>query len=368
MNHPNIHARAAHFLRYAAIGCAMLAAVSTTIGLHTANPAAGWLVPVFTGVIIAAALGTFWHVLIEAAERVRTKIGVTATLFGGAIAVVVALGASASNMAAAISGQAAVRAELAERVDAYATAVTSASVEARRFQPLVDVTAAAAASMDGKADLEAKGLNGAGHGCGPRCETYKGAASSFATTSGQLQDLLKQVEELRASGMASVGALRVAAVSADQMAFAEAAQGAAAAIDDLNAIDHMPIVAATGMVQVTDLASTLTPETAGLQDRASELQSERAQVTAPVFLPFSVGEATRAQMGGAALQAWIAAGVIDVLPFVFLLLILLTAREPLMRGDIFKREKVRIDEAERSAQIRSDEENIARKPYLAAGE
>ena len=73
-------------------------------------------------------------------------------------------------------------------------------------------------------------------------------------------------------------------------------------------------------------------------------------------------------MGGATLQAWIAAGVIDVLPFVFLLLILLTAREPLMRDEVFKREKVRVDEAERSALIRSDEEHIARKPYLAAAE
>ncbi len=368
MNHPSIHARAAHFLRYAAIGCALLAAVSTTIGLHTANPTGGWLVPVFTGVIIAAALGTFWHVLIEAAERVRTKIGITATLLGGIIAVVVALGASASNMAAAIAGPAAVRAELAERVDAYATAVTSASVEARRFQPLVDITSAAAASMEGKAKLEASGVNGTGHGCGQRCETYKGAAGSFSTTSGQLQTLLKQVEEYRAQGMEAVGALRVAAVNADQMAFAQAAQNAATSIDNLNAVDHMPVVAATGMVQVTELASTLTPETVGLQDRAREMQSERTLISAPVFLPFSVGEATRAQIGGAALQAWIAAGVIDVLPFVFLLLILLTAREPLMRNDVFKREKVRTDEADRSAQIRSDEEHIARKPYLAAAE
>jgi heme exporter protein D len=368
MDTQTIHARFARFLRYVAFGCASLAAVSTTLGLHLANPSGGWLVPVFTGVVLALALGTFWHVLIEAAERVRTKIGTTVIVAAGILAALVALGTSASNIATAMAGRASVSAELAVRVDDYSSAVSAAHVEAKRFQPLVSVTATAAASMNGKADLEARGGNGHGAGCGPRCDTYKGTANAFGDTSARLRELGAKTDALRETGMGYVGEMRTAAAQSDQVAFAYAAQRASTVIDDLNAIDAMPLVAATGMVEVSELASTLTPETADLQDRAREITGERQQVAAPTFTPFSVGEATRAQMGGAALQAWIAAGVIDILPFLFLITVLLTAREPLLREAPTKLERKSTPEPEKVAQIRSDEDHIAQRPYLAAGE
>ena len=74
--------------------------------------------------------------------------------------------------------------------------------------------------------------------------------------------------------------------------------------------------------------------------------------------------ATRAQMGGVALQAWIAAVVIDVLPFLFLL----TAREPLLREAPIKLECKTTPMPEKVAKIREDENHIAQAPYLAAGE
>jgi hypothetical protein len=220
MGHQSIHARSSRFLRYAAISCASLAAVSTTLGLHLANPTGGWLVPAFTGVVLALALGTFWHVLIEAAERVRTKIGTTVIVVAGILAAMVALGTSASNIATAMAGRASVSAELAQRVDAYSGAVSAAHIEAKRFQPLVDVTAAADATMNGKADLEARGGNGHGAGCGPRCETYKGTANAFSGTSTRLRELIAESDALRESGMGYVGEMRAAAARSDQVAFA----------------------------------------------------------------------------------------------------------------------------------------------------
>ncbi|TKZ15917.1 hypothetical protein FAP39_16325 [Shimia litoralis] len=368
MNDLTIHARAARFLRFAAIGCAILAAVSTTIGLHASDPAAGWFIPVLTGVVIAFALGVLWHVLIEAAERVRSSLGITVIVIIGALGVGFALMSSASNIAAAMAGKASVSAELTDRVDAYSKALSKSAVAAKSFQPLVDITSAAGATMEGKANLEASGLNGTGTGCGQRCETYKGAAASFQTTSGQLQALSAEVEALRLQGLGYVGDLRTAASSSDQAAFGRAAQNLSAVIDQLNAVDHMPLVAATGMVTVTNLSSELTPETSSLQTKAKDIAGERVTVEAPVFVPFSVGEATRAQMFGAALQAWIAAAAIDALPFVFMLLVLLTAREPLLRDVPSQSTKERTPEAERVAKIRSDEDHIAQRPYLAAGE
>jgi len=368
MDDLTIHARAARFLRFAAIGCALLAAISTSIGLHASDPAAGWLVPVLTGLVIAFALGVLWHVLIEAAERVRSRLGIAVILIVGALGVAFAVGTSASNIAAAMAGKASLSAELTDRVDAYSKALTQSALEAKSFQPLVDITSAAGATMEGKANLEASGLNGTGTGCGQRCETYKGAAASFQTTSGQLQALSAEVETLRLQGLDFVGDLRTAASSSDQAAFGRSAQNLSAVIDQLNAIDHMPLVAATGMVTVTNLSSELTPETSSLQSKAQDIAGERVTVEAPVFVPFSVGEATRAQMFGAVLQAWIAAAAIDALPFVFMLLVLLTARDPLLRDVPVHPKKDRTPEAERVAKIRSDEDHIAQRPYLAAGE
>lgn len=55
--------------------------------------------------------------------------------------------------------------------------------------------------MEGKANLEASGLNCTGTDCGQRCETYKGAAASFQTTRGQLQSLSAEVETLCLQGL-----------------------------------------------------------------------------------------------------------------------------------------------------------------------
>lgn len=97
--------------------------------------------------------------------------------------------------------RATVSADLTDRVDAFAKALSKSALAAKSCQPFIDITSAAGATMEGKANLEASGLNCTGTDCGQRCETYKGAAASFQTTRGQLQSLSAEVETLCLQGL-----------------------------------------------------------------------------------------------------------------------------------------------------------------------
>src|SRR5262249_45061036 len=88
-----------------------------------------------------------------------------------------------------------------------------------------------------------------------------------------------------------------------------------------------PIIVNTGAVVVSAKGIDLTQETKDFYATADKALTGRKIVNAPVFVPMSLGEATRHQALGSALHGWILAGAIDLLPLFFLVLAFLLSRE-----------------------------------------
>ena len=103
------HSRA---LQLAAVVCALFAAVGVTTGSRAADPAAGWLVPILAGIVVAVGFAAAWHVATGFAARTRKTGGIVALVIGGMVLTALALGASAQSIAVTLSGRAAVSAEL----------------------------------------------------------------------------------------------------------------------------------------------------------------------------------------------------------------------------------------------------------------
>src|SRR4029077_11227078 len=99
------------------------------------------------------------------------------------------------------------------------------------------------------------------------------------------------------------------------------------AIARLNGIDPRPIIENTGAVVVSAKGIDQSRETKDFYAIADKALAGRKAVNAPVFVPMSLGEATRHQALGSALHGWILAGAIDLLPLFFLVLAFVLSRE-----------------------------------------
>ena len=315
------------FLRLAAVLCALFAAVGIGHGIYAANPDGGYFIPVFAGFAAATALAVFWHVLIGAITGM-VRLPMMVSLFAvGFLVTAVAIGASAQSIATAISGHAAMSAELAVNVDTYNQKLADAYGEATGWSAVANAALATGTGLELQAEREADGDNGKGAGKGPRYASLMNSAQSFLAGAAQLDEKLTGAAQTRDSGNTALATMRDAAAHADTNAFMRGAEGVVQAIADLNAVDPMPIVNTTGAVVASEKGIDLTVETQKFYDTAATAMADREQVQAPTFVPFSMGEATRRQMLGAAMHGWILAAAIDILPFVFLIVAFLMSRE-----------------------------------------
>lgn len=330
-----IFSRMTTSLQWAAVGCALFAAVGTALGYHAA--AGGWVMPIFGGLVLALSLGVGWHAMIGAASKTRTALGTTALVLGGFFLMSIAVGSSAQAVVTALAGTASISAELTERVTPIAEALDEAKAQAD-VGPLVGSALATAAGYGAMAGQEASGDLGSGSGCGPRCAQMTSFQSSFQRAGEALAAMNEEGKAIAAAGADALVDLRQAAAAGDQTAFLLHAERVATAVSDLRAIDPTTIVQTTGVVTVKgDENLGLDTQTQAWVAEASKWNANREYAAVVIPAPMSLGEAVRAQAFGAAFHAWVAATAIDLLPFLFLLIVLMLSREPLLRDEVTAR-------------------------------
>ena len=320
-------------MRIAGVLCALFAAAGICHGMHQANPEGGWFVPAFAGIVAASAFAIFWHVVIGAVVGMVRRTMLFAIFGVAAIVTVIALGASAQAIATAIAGEASLSAELSAVVDGYSAKLSKAYAEATKWQSLVGAAVTKANGFGALAKGEEAGGHGTGKGCGPKCTEYQEFEANFEGVQAALGKTLDEAKADRDVGEASLADLRSAAAHADQNGFITAAGGVTDAIEKLNAVDPLPIIAQAGGSVANAKGIDMTKETKEFVNMANRQLASRQPVVAPTFAPMSVGEATRRQMFGAALHAWILASVIDMLPLFFLILAFALSREVWLNED-----------------------------------
>jgi hypothetical protein len=315
------------WMRVAAVLCAFFAAAGITLGIREANVFSGWVLPAFAGLVAAAAFASFWHVSIGNVVGM-IKPSMLFILFALAgIVTAVALGASAQAIATAVAGRAAVSAELSTQVNPYNDALAEAYARGTGWGSISTAAIAKSTGLNGQAELEELGQHGTGKGCGVRCAQLKEMSGAFSDAHDALDKLLKDAADDRKEGDAAMQRLRLAAVDGDQPGFMTAAGDVSSTIAKLNAIDPWPVIRNTGAVHITVKDFDLTPETKDFYAIAEKVLANRPSVNAPIFVPMSVGEATRRQVFGSALHGWVLAGAIDVLPLLLLVLAFVLSRE-----------------------------------------
>lgn len=352
-------------MQIAGVLCALFAAAGIAHGLHEANPDGGWLIPAFAGFVASVMLAIFWHVVIGAVVgmvRLPTIIGLFAL---SAIATVVALGASAQAIATAVAGRSALSAELSANVDAYNQRLAEAYAQATVFSSVAAAAGTKGTGYEKQAETEAGGGNATGKGCGPKCSSLKDIAASFFAGKAALDAMLADAAEQRERGEKAMTMLREAAARGDQNAFMQGAEGVSQAIAALNAFDPRPIINNTGAVVVSAKGIDLSAETADFNAIAEKALAERVTVDAPVFVPMSLGEATRRQAFGSALHGWILAGAIDVMPLFFLILAFSLSREVWLNEPVEREQPTHDEKNERD---REKVASLMNKPRLVAAE
>jgi hypothetical protein len=322
-------------LQISAVLCALFAAAGISHGIHEANPAGGWVFPVGAGIIAASAFAAGWHVLIGSVVGMVRLSMIIALFVGGVLLTAIAVGASAQAIATAISGRAALAAELSLKVEEYNTALADAYVRATGWRAAADAANILATGLEGRAETEAGGGNGTGKGCGPKCSSLKDAAGAFRNGSTALAALLEDAANTRKQGEEALGRLRLAAAAGDQDSFMAAVEEVARDITVLNAVDPKPVIDNIGMVMFSDKGIDLSSETSDFRAKANAAIANRPDVAkAPVFISMTLGEATRKQVLGSALHGWILAGAIDILPLMFLAITFVISREVWLQEDI----------------------------------
>lgn len=335
--------RPIRFLRLAGALCAMFAAVGIGHGIHQANPDGGWFLPILAGLVAATALAIFWHVAIGMVVGMVRKTMLVALFAVAAIVTVVALGASAQAIATAVAGRAALSAELSAQVDDYNQRLAKAFGEATSWSGVAEAAGAKATGYTKQADTEADGAYGSGKGCGPRCNSLRDTGAAFAAGQAALDHLLAEAKDNRGEGETAMSDLRIAAAHSDQEGFEIAAEGVAQAVARLNAIDPRPIIENIGTVHMTAKGVSDTKETADFNAKAAKILADRKTVNPPMFIPESIGEATRRQILGAAMHGWILASAIDLLPFFFLILGFVLSREVWLNEEVVRERPTTLD-------------------------
>lgn len=319
-------------LQYAAMLCALFAATGMMVGIHDANPAAGWVVPALAGIVGAVAFAAYWHWGIGSVVGVANPYRITAKFLLSAAVTALALAASAQGIAQGVAGHAAVIRELENRIEGYSKALDEAFVKGTAWNPLASAALSIDAGYRLLAQTEQAGQHDTGKGCGPRCAKYQEFAGAFHSAYERLTVLLDDAKVMRATGNGAITTLQQAAADGDQNAFMVGTTDVNRAITDLNGIDPRPIINVTGVTNVDPGSLKMEDDrpTKEFQALAKKLLDERQYVVKPTFAPISLGEATRSQMFGSAAHGWILAGAIDVMPFFFLIAVFLMSREPWM--------------------------------------
>ena len=341
--------RPIRFLRLAGALCAMFAAVGIGHGIHQANPDGGWFVPILAGLVAATALAIFWHVVIGMVVGMVRKTMLVALFAVAAIVTVVALGASAQAIATAVAGRAALSAELSAQVDDYNQRLAKAFGEATSWSGVAEAAGAKAAGLDAsRPTAKRTAAYGSGKGCGPRCNSLRDTGGGVRQQPGRrstacLQEAKRQSR--RQARRPDERPARSPPPTPIRTASWPPPKASRKPSRELNAIDPRPIIDNIGAVPHDGEGHRPTPRRRRIstpRPPTMPLPTARASI-APVFMPMSIGEATRRQILGAAMHGWILASAIDLLPFFFLILGFVLSREVWLNEEVVRERPTTLD-------------------------
>jgi hypothetical protein len=316
--------------------CAIGAGCGVAIGLLAPQDGVlpGIVIPVVAGIVIAGALAIAWHVVLLAGARVHTPLGIIGTALAGALLLLVAAGASSWPVATVLVGGPAQRHHLAESAKAEERGFNAALANIQAEAPMIENTTAAGSSMRALAAVETEGGLSKKTGPGPRVGMLNAAAGNFDHIADTMRALLDHAHELQERGRALLVRLQ-AAITDDPAVFAHRAADLQGVTAELDTIRLTPLVAGAGISKVEinwndpavqQIKTGFDLVTTKLQAAAKAIADARQPVDLPLFEPMTAREATLAYTGNV-LGGWVSAAALDMIPGIFLLLVMMTPRD-----------------------------------------
>lgn len=376
------HAKHVSLSKFAAGVAAFTAGVGAAGGLWEPELGAleGQIIPILIGMTMGLVIGIGWHVVLEAGSRVRNSWGIAGTIITGVLLTTSAIAGSSWLVATAISGTHALQAHQQEAASQNTAAFEATSAQVNAEAVLIGRVRATQAKLQALRQLEIQGVSaGSGPGDGPLAKTYGAAANAYGELEEQMQDVLDEARRIEDSARAIMSELLVTIPVGDTKRFENLIVEHRGLIAELQTIRLAPLAAEVNVVEVlgkviggdahlTKIA--LADVSKDLQDQAEAVADARRPVELPTYLPINAREAT-ARYANEALGGWVTAIAVDVLPFLFLLFIMATAREQFLNRPVVhpepKPEKVDPDSHAWPAHEQPAQEQPAERPVLQNG-
>lgn len=320
----------------AGILCAVGAGFGVAIGLLAPQDGvlSGVVIPIVAGTVIAGALAIAWHVVLLAGARVHTPLGIIGTALAGVLLLLVAAGAASWPVATVLVGGAAQRHHLAESTKAEERGFNAVLANIQAEAPMVENTTAAANSMRALAGIETDGGLSKKTGPGTRVRMLNAAADSFDHLADTMRTLLDHARELQERGRGLLIRLQTA-ITGDPAVFAARAADLQGVTAELDTVHLTPLVAGAGIAKVEinwddpavrQIKTGFDLVTTKLQAVAKTVADARQPVELPLFEPMTAREATLAYASHV-LGGWVSAAALDMIPGIFLLLVMMTPRD-----------------------------------------
>jgi hypothetical protein len=326
--------------RGAAVGSAAGAGFGAAMGLLSPGDGmtAGYLVPIAAGIVLGGVAAVGWENLITAAPRVESPLGIVGVVMGAVLLAAITIGASSWGIATALSGPAALRAYQADVRVAEERSLFNAWTGVQTEFPIKDALGIAASEMRALSAVESRGAFTRRAGNGPATELISAAADRYdqlAESALERSDKIQGVYTRARNALQEMQQM----IGADSEDFAKLAAEVQAAVSDLNGFHLTPLASQGGITRVqitTDQGAVQRIQSGAdavarkLSAQAQEIAATRRPEKVPGYVPIERRDATLRYAGTAAAGGWMTAVAIDLMPVLFIMLLLMTARERLL--------------------------------------
>jgi hypothetical protein len=289
---------------------------------------AAGVIPIVTAIVVAGAFYVMWDHMCRSVPTFRSAGRRAAGIFLGAGLMLVTIAASSWFIAAAIGGNAAMRVHEDEYVAQLQTeldkAATNAKIERAIYTKVLEVEAI----MRGETKREKVFGTGSGKaGDGPVTMAYANAADSMQKLAKTLNDKNSESEMAQAKLLDLIKGMKQ---TNSQEVFTQKATDAASLLTKLNAITGVQEAQNFGVViadpKAGDLKIQVEGLTADLRQTAKAVEDKRTKIDAPFYVP-TTGAVAIIEYPSASPGAWIVGCAIDMVPFLVLLLLVLSHAE-----------------------------------------
>ena len=309
------------------------AGIGALYGAHLAQTTGNLYLAIAAGSVTFIGLAAAWHFVLTLGEQARRTESMAVAAVVGLALFLGAMALSGAAVTTMLGGTQALHSQQARALPEFEQALADAKARLDEQNVITNRVAQAAAATRNEAAEERRS------GEGPIFRQLFSYAQSLDDLARQLDAEIRDVPAYQ-QGVAALDEARAAL--GDETRFPAALAAVSAAVRDMNGIDIAPAVYNAGLVEgerVNDLTRRLY---ADVERLAVE------PVAVPVYEP--VSREVAVLQGDAGLY-WVRTAVIEGVPFILLILLMVAAREPLLRNQPDP-EKVSDDE------IRIREDNV----------